>query len=108
MSKIFDALKQVESERAKRPAAEPPTPADFHERFERRKTRRVAVAIPLFIYGHTIKDEPFYEDAHTIDINAEGALISLLTVVQPSQKLVVTNKTNQRTQIFTVLAVTAR
>jgi len=60
------------------------------------------------VYGHTIKDEPFYEDAHTIDINAEGALISMQTVVQPSQKLVVTNKTNQRTQIFTVLAVTAR
>jgi hypothetical protein len=107
MSKIFEALKQAEIEGAKRRAPEP-TPADFHERFERRKTRRVTISIPLFVYGYASKDDPFCEDAHTIDINAEGALISMQTAVHPGQKLAVTNKTNQKTQICTVLAVTAR
>lgn len=107
MSKIFEALKQAQIEGTKRRPVEPAA-ADFHKRFERRKTRRVSVSIPLFVYGYTSKDDPFCEDAHTIDINAGGALISMQTPVQPGQKLAVENKTNQKTQICTVLAVTAR
>lgn len=107
MSKIFEALKKAEQEKSKQRDTQP-TPTDFRERFERRKTRRVTVSIPLFVYGHTIKDEPFCEDVHTIEINADGALISMQTVVQPGQKLIVTNKTNQKTQMCTVLAVAAR
>lgn len=63
--------------------------------------------VPLFVYSHT-GDNPFHEDACTVEINAHGGLISMQTAVLPAQKLLVMNKTNESTQRCVVLSVRAR
>ena len=74
---------------------------------ERRRTRRICVYVPLFVYGYT-GDNPFHEDACTVEINAHGGLISMQTAVLPGQKLLVMNKTNESTQQCVILCVRAR
>jgi hypothetical protein len=78
------------------------------EQLDLRRTCRARVPIPLFVYGYTPKDGPFAEEAHTIEINAHGALISMKTAVSVGERLLLTNETNQGTQACTVLAVTVR
>jgi hypothetical protein len=77
-------------------------------KLDQRQTCRARVKIPLFIYGSTLEGAPFLEEAHTIDINAHGALIAMKTRVATGQRLLLTNETNERTQECTVLAVRAR
>ena len=70
MSKIFDALKQAELAPVDRKDS-----ATWGETLplcrERRRTRRICVHVPLFVYGHT-GDNPFHEDACAVEINAHG------------------------------------
>jgi hypothetical protein len=68
MSKIFDALKRAEL-----------APEDSRQA-ERRRTCRRRVYVSLFVYGYTV-DNPFCEDACTVEINAHGGLISMQTAV---------------------------
>jgi hypothetical protein len=107
MSKIFDALKRAESERAKHQDTRA-AGTGIAERLDRRRTARVKVQVPLFVYGHTLKGGPFYEEARTIAINAQGGLISMRNVVRPGQRLVVVNKEDEQTQECVVLSVRAR
>lgn len=115
MSKIFDALRQAELDNAERTQTRPPPrradsndAATRAETIDRRRTKRANVQIPLFVYGYTVKDAPFFEDACTIEINAHGALIAMRTLVQPGEKLLLTNAHNQRTQECTVVWALAR
>jgi hypothetical protein len=107
MSKIFEALKQVELARA---GQQEPTPAgkSTAERAERRRTARVNVQVPVFVYGYTPEGDPFYEDARTIAINAHGGLIFMPTIVRPGQRLLVTKEGDEQTQACVVLSVRAR
>ena len=75
---------------------------------DHRRSCRARVKIPLLIYGNKLQGDPFLEEAHTININAQGALIAMKTTVAPGQRLLLTNETNERTQECTVLAVRAR
>lgn len=107
MSRVFEALKLAELAEIKRresPKAAPGIPA----RPNRRRTQRVRVQIPLFVYGYTLKDTPFCDEACTTEINAHGGSIRMQTTVQPGQLLLLTNKANQKTQQCLVLSVTAR
>lgn len=54
--------------------------------------------LPLFIYGYWPDGTPFYEEARTIATNSRGGLISMQTVVQPGQRLLITNKENECSQ----------
>lgn len=56
------------------------------------------MSLPLFIYGYGLDGEPFYEHASTIATNERGGLMSLSTPVRPGQRLVITNKENERSQ----------
>ena len=107
MSKIFEALRQAELNNAERSHSNTLVTRGVGTT-DRRRTKRASVQIPLFIYGYTAKDAPFFEEAHTIEINAHGALISMRTLVPPGERLLLTNATNQRTQECTVVSATAR
>src|SRR6202521_6469264 len=69
--KILAILRRAGSFLAKRTdsnTAKPPTavPAD------RRRTRRVSVHIPVFVYGRTAGGDPFHEEAYTVLVNGNG------------------------------------
>ncbi len=74
---------------------------------DRRRTPRVYVHIPLFVYGHTPGGDPFHEEACTISINGAGGLISMSSRVRPGQRLVVTNQGNDQTEQCVVVSVVA-
>jgi hypothetical protein len=97
MSKIFDALKRAELLRAER-----------KEYTDRRLTGRIHLQIPLFVYGYTLGEDPFYEDTCTTVINAHGGLMSMQSPVQPGQRLLVTNEGNEQTQEGAVVSVGAQ
>ena len=99
MSRIFDALKQAQLSRASKaqtnaPAANVATPAD------RRRSRRWQRDVPVYVYGHAPGPgtEPFHEEAHTLNVNAGGALLLLSVPVQEGQILLLTNQMTQREQ----------
>ena len=75
---------------------------------DQRRTRRARVKIPLLLYGNTPEHAPFIEAAHTIEINAHGALVAMKTSLPPGERLFLTNETNDRTQECVVLAARAR
>ena len=103
MSKIFDALKQAELAGVDRKNS--PTSGGYNSlQLERRRTCRVRIDAPLFVYGYA-GDNPFHEDACTVEIYAHGGLISMHSAVRPGEKLLVMNKGNESTQQCVVLSV---
>jgi len=65
------------------------------ERKDRRRSSRVALATPVFVYGW-LADEPFAETTETLNVSAVGGLIQLSAKVIPSQELIITNlQTNE-------------
>jgi len=106
MSKAFDALKLaalIAKHKDSQTAA-----TDIADNFERRKSGRVHVRIPLFVYGCTPEGAVFCAEAYTIEISAHGALVCIETPVQTGQRLLVVNNTNELTQECRVLSVDAR
>jgi hypothetical protein len=81
MTNILDSRKPAELSGAelKRPKRAVTT---IIPKSEHRRTRRAHIQIPLFVYGYTLKGTPFLEKAHTIEINAHGALIAINTAVR--------------------------
>lgn len=97
MSRIFEALKQAQLVRAGN--VQPNTPAgDAVEIPDRRRGRRWAVDIAVYVYGHGPGEEPFYEEAHTLNVNANGALLLLSVPVEKGQTLLLTNQLTQQEQ----------
>ena len=78
------------------------------EHSHRRATSRIDAHLPLFIYGSLLSGDPFYEEAFTISINANGGLIVLASSVQPGQQIMVTNQANDQTQECVVVSVEAQ
>lgn len=108
MSRIFEALRQAEFATAKRQNSFASRGCTAEED-DRRRTPRTRVQIPLSVYGIRPGGNPFYEEARTIAINAHGGLISLKTVLQPGQRLLVVTKTKvERVQECRVVFVGAR
>jgi hypothetical protein len=101
MRKIFDDRGQAEttvgeSKSSKNSAAKP------FGKMDHRRTRRARVQVPLLVYGYARNGNPFSEQAHTIEINAHGALIAMKTAMPPGERLLLTNETNQKTVECTV------
>jgi len=97
MSRIFEALKQAQSVRASKGLPEPPA-ADVVEIPDRRRSRRLALDISVYVYGHGPGKEPFHEEAHTLNVNANGALLLLSVPVHEGQVLLLTNELTQQEQ----------
>jgi hypothetical protein len=97
MSRIFEALKLAQSVRDGKELAEPPA-GDVVEIPNRRRSRRLALDISVYVYGHGLGKEPFHEEAHTLNVNANGALLLLSVPVHVGQTLLLTNQLTQQDQ----------
>jgi hypothetical protein len=73
-----------------------PRPARPAEHFpEQRRAKRKSVAIPVLLYGR-LGDEPFHENAETIDVCEYGGLVTVSVDLTASQMLILTNvRTNE-------------
>jgi len=97
MSRIFEALKHAQSDRTSKILAEP-SGAGVVEIPNRRRSRRWALDISVYVYGHGPEKEPFHEEAHTLNVNANGALLLLSVPVHEGQVLLLTNELTQQEQ----------
>jgi hypothetical protein len=96
MRKIFDDLGKAETDSPELHYSKNAVPKPFGK-MDHRRTRRARVQVPLLVYGYAPNGDPFSEQAHTIEINAHGALIALKTAMRPGERLLLTNETNQKT-----------
>jgi hypothetical protein len=97
MSRIFEALKHAQSVRVGKAPADP-SGAGADETSDRRRSRRWARDISVYVYGHGPGKDPFHEEAHTLSVNANGALLLLSVPVQMGQTLLLTNQLTQQEQ----------
>jgi hypothetical protein len=97
MSRIFEALRQAQMVRAGKVPPEPPE-TSANEVPDRRRSRRLALDVSVYVYGHAPGKEPFHEEAHTLNVNATGALLLLSVPVQAGQMLLLTNQLTQQEQ----------
>ena len=97
MSRIFEALKHAQMVRDGKVSTQSPAP-DAVEVPDRRRSRRWALDIPVYVYGHGQEKETFHEEAHTLHVNANGALLLLSVPVRKGQKLLLTNTLTQLEQ----------
>jgi hypothetical protein len=91
MSRIFEALRNAEltrSDKSKSTSIE----VKLGEISDRRRSRRWLLDIPVYVYGHGPGKETFHEEAHTLNVNANGALLLLSVPVQRGQVLFLTNQ----------------
>ena len=61
----------------------------------KRRAHRVGLNAPVFLYG-SLKGEPFSEVSETIDVCANGALVTVRARVFPEQRLLLTNLQTQQ------------
>jgi hypothetical protein len=97
MSRIFEALKHAQLVRGGKAATETPT-EEVSEPTDRRRSRRWSLDVAVYVYGHGPGKEPFHEEAHTLNVNANGGLLLLSVPVQKGQKLMLTNQRTQQDQ----------
>lgn len=100
MSKIFEALRTASNAaKAAKPRAQMPQidKSRSRGRNERRGGRRDFETV-VVAYGHTPDGEPFYEEARTINVSAQGALLELAVPVEVGQKLLLFNDYSNRHQ----------
>ncbi len=106
MSRIWEALKQAERQRARagdRAPARGDAAAD-----DRRKGLRHTHSVQLLVYGSDADRQPFHEEVKTVDANEEGCLLVLETVVAKGQRLFLINMRNQAEQECRVVHVGRR
>jgi hypothetical protein len=97
MSRIFEALKQAQLARAGKAQPKPPA-EEAVEIPDRRRSRRWALDVSVYVYGHGPGKEPFHEEAHTLNVNSNGALLLLGAPVEKGQTLLLTNQLTQQEQ----------
>lgn len=93
MSRIWDALKEAEKQKARAAARDNPDPPP-NGMPERRASQRQVRRIPLLVYGTDAEKQPFHEEVYTLEVNDRGCLMSLETEVSLGQRLILTNTHN--------------
>jgi hypothetical protein len=69
----------------------------LHFRYrERRRTLRVAMALPVIVHGQNEMGEKFCVRTMTRSINQQGALLALEEMVVPGQALLLVNENTSR------------
>lgn len=97
MSRIFEALKLAQS--ARQAKARPESAAQrLNEYSDRRRSPRWALDVAVYVYGHAAGKDPFHEEAHTLNVNANGALLLLSVPVEKGQQLLLTNQLTEQDQ----------
>jgi hypothetical protein len=94
LSRIWNALKEAEQERARASLRKHAETLE-KEPEELRQSRRAVHRVPVLVYGSDSERQPFHEETYTLDVNDRGCLLSLATVVSSGQRLVLTNTQNQ-------------
>ena len=105
MSRVWNALKEAERERAHvtqrkgidssdNPCEKP----SERDSIDRREDTRPAHRVPLLLYGWDAEEQPFHEEAEAFEINENGSLLWLETRVARSQRLFLINMRNQAEQ----------
>ncbi|MGB0034856.1 MAG: hypothetical protein WBP79_05215 [Candidatus Acidiferrales bacterium] len=115
MSRIWEALKEAEQERNRgtaRDRAEHPDKAREKtfkkDDSERRNSKRQVHRVPLLVYGSDAEKQPFHEEAYSLEVNENGCLLSIATIVARGQRLFLTNTRNQAEQECRVVRVGKR
>jgi hypothetical protein len=62
--------------------------------------------LPLFLYGYTERETPFFADAWTIHVSVYGASMVTGATLQPGQNLIAINKSSEATAVCKVVSVT--
>ncbi len=65
---------------------------------DRRRSERLDLCVPVFVYGHASDEEPFYEETKTLQVNAYGGLISMAMGVKRGQRLLLANGVAEKEQ----------
>ncbi len=52
----------------------------------------------MLVYGHASDDEPFYEETKTLQVNVNGALITMAMGVKRGQRLLLANGVTEKEQ----------
>jgi hypothetical protein len=107
MSKIFEALRAVGSSGA------PQTRMAvlFEGRangWDRRRSSRRAFDANLRAYGRSPSEQPFYQEARTINVGIHGALVLIALPVENGQKLLLINEVTQEQQICRIVYTRSR
>jgi hypothetical protein len=121
MSRIWQALRQAEQERARATSPQDGPPIEEMERepvsdesypsakdSERRKGLRHSHETTLLVYGSDAEKQPFHEQSESIDANENGCLLALTSSVSRGQRLFLTNMRNQAEQECKVVYVGRR
>jgi hypothetical protein len=66
-------------------------PKHFVNPADSRRSRRVAMQIPILVRAQFEGDVPLKEDTHTLEVNAHGCLLALAMRVRSGQKLILKN-----------------
>ena len=75
---------------------------------ERRRAQRIALAVPVFVYGR-LRNQPFWESTETLDVSATGGLIPLtVKLVAPRQTLAISNLRTNETVLCRVARVESK
>jgi len=69
-----------------------------------RRSQRVYVEIPVWVYGQ-LNDEPFHEEALTVIVNAHGGLINLSKSIAVGEKLFLAHKKTGKDMLCHVVHV---
>lgn len=107
MARIFETTNHLQIARNDKASSEP-AGKERTEVPDRRRSRRWPLDIPVYVYGHGPGKEPFHEEAHTLHVSANGALLLLSVPVQEGQKLLLTNSLTQKEQDCLVVFIGTR
>ena len=101
MSRIYEALREAEEQRAIQQGIKVSKKSAAHER---RRSRRFQAEIPVLVYGWA-NGKPFYVDASTVTVNKNGALLRLNTPLNTGDELLITNKATNQDQVVRIVRI---
>jgi hypothetical protein len=101
MSRIYEALREAEQQRAVQQGVKISKKNAAHER---RRSRRFQAEIPVLVYGWT-NGKPFYVEASTVTVNKNGALLRLNTPLNTGDELLITNKATNQDQVVRIVRI---
>ena len=103
MSRIWEALKEAQKQRARRQSSASPEPSSAPDspssavsapEADRRKSERTVTSFSILVYGSDAAHQPFHEQSETLDFTDAGCSLTLETPVAKDQRLFLTNMNN--------------
>ncbi len=95
MSRIWNALKEAEQDRARSQSGRSEPVSSTSLNVEHRKARRSKHNVTVLVYGLDSEKHPFHEDTETVDASSQGCSLLLETAVARGQRLYLVNTTSQ-------------